>query len=492
MGSFLVSIDDSSSFINYRPHGDGGVGNWTSTGWQPWYSDKGFNTAGGELGTGQSLHITGFPNASLDFTFYGTEVALYGNANCSYDVSVDGSLQSFQAASGPELFHMTALDEKTHNVTLVAHASDGALFSFDWADITRPLPGEDIPSSQVFAATDPTFFEYRGDWSQKTDPNGQIPSESHSAPYYQVQSSPASLSFAFQGSGVSVNGSRNWGGYTYDVTLDDATTSYNESTMWLIGDALLFYQDGLDPSATHTVNITPKVGDGLIFWLNSVTVHGGLNATSTNSSTSPSSTLQTSSTASGSASATSNPSTSQPNSAHSSDAGRIAGGVIGGLAGLAILTGALVFYFRRRRVPAPARDPPVPAVSPYPDVADVAITTARETAPPMMSEIRKLAVEGLAATRANNQPPSSSAYSASSAPPSSGIVTGATAAPAVSPTSPRLSQGPGSEAAVVDRLIQLIADRIERTRAPTASRSDFSAGSDSMPPEYPPPGYPGA
>ena len=51
--------------------GDGGAGDWTATGWQPWYSDEGFNTGGGNLGSGQSLHITNFPNASLDFTFYG-------------------------------------------------------------------------------------------------------------------------------------------------------------------------------------------------------------------------------------------------------------------------------------------------------------------------------------------------------------------------------------------------------------------------------------
>ena len=51
--------------------GDGGIGDWTSTGWQPWFSDEGFSKSGGEFGTGDTLHITAFPNASLDFIFYG-------------------------------------------------------------------------------------------------------------------------------------------------------------------------------------------------------------------------------------------------------------------------------------------------------------------------------------------------------------------------------------------------------------------------------------
>lgn len=42
--------------------------------------------------------------------------------------------------------------------------------------------------------------------------------------------------------------------------------------MWLIGDSLLYYQEGLDPQTTHTVNITPRVGGGFKFWLNSVTL----------------------------------------------------------------------------------------------------------------------------------------------------------------------------------------------------------------------------
>lgn len=134
-------------------------------------------------------------------------------------------------------------------------------------------------------------MKYNGDWKVQNDPNGQIPSKDHPAPFQEVQDAPASVSFSFEGSGVAVNGSRNWGGFTYDVVsqmrisnvtvdltddarqnLDGNVSTYNASTMWLIGDALLYYQEGLDPQTTHTVNITPRVGGGFKFWLNSVTL----------------------------------------------------------------------------------------------------------------------------------------------------------------------------------------------------------------------------
>ena len=61
--------------------GDGGIGDWRSTGWQPWFSDSGFNQCTGCDGTGHSLHMTTFPNASLSFQFYGTVIHTLLNAH---------------------------------------------------------------------------------------------------------------------------------------------------------------------------------------------------------------------------------------------------------------------------------------------------------------------------------------------------------------------------------------------------------------------------
>lgn len=40
-------------------------------GWQQWYSGNGFNTATGEDGIGDSFHISSFPGASIELTFFG-------------------------------------------------------------------------------------------------------------------------------------------------------------------------------------------------------------------------------------------------------------------------------------------------------------------------------------------------------------------------------------------------------------------------------------
>lgn len=55
--------------------------------------------------------------------------------------------------------------------------------------------------------------------------------------------------------------------------MNDASTRYNASTFWLIGDALLFYQSGLDPGETYYLELVPNVEAGTKFTLHDVTVY---------------------------------------------------------------------------------------------------------------------------------------------------------------------------------------------------------------------------
>lgn len=147
------------------------------------------------------------------------------------------------------------------------------------------------PTPHVYEATNTSLIAYEGNWTVLNDP--LIPSRQHPAPYLVTSVPSASLSFSFQGVGVAMNGSRIWGSSVYNVvrtygrsgfsscidktsvqTIDNQTETYNASTMWFIGDALLFYRDGLDPHQIHTVNVTPILAPGgfLKFWLNTVTV----------------------------------------------------------------------------------------------------------------------------------------------------------------------------------------------------------------------------
>lgn len=50
----------------------------------------------------------------------------------------------------------------------------------------------------------------------------------------------------------------------FSQSLDGVKSSYNSSTYWLIGDALLFYQSNLDPNVTHQIELV-NTGDGTYF-----------------------------------------------------------------------------------------------------------------------------------------------------------------------------------------------------------------------------------
>ena len=72
----------------------------------------------------------------------------------------------------------------------------------------------------VYAATEhPEFFDYSGNWTIANDPD--VPSKDQPAPYENVQAGTPSVSFSFRGTGVLVNGSRNWGSWEYAVVSNN-------------------------------------------------------------------------------------------------------------------------------------------------------------------------------------------------------------------------------------------------------------------------------
>ncbi|KAI0673625.1 hypothetical protein C8Q78DRAFT_1076611 [Trametes maxima] len=484
---WTVSIDDTSSFINYLPHGDGGVGDWTSTGWQPWFSGSGgFIQSGGEYGSGTSMHLTAFSGAQLNFQFYGASVALYGQANCSYVVSVDGASNSLNPTNGPQLFKKDGMNEQMHTLSLTASASNSSMFAFDRADVSRTIPegSAGVPRPTIIPATDTGSLKYAGSWVRREDPNGQIPSKQDPGPYYEVTNGSASVSFSFQGSAVAVNGSRNWGSYTYDVALDGNSNSYNASTMWLIGDALLFYEDGLDPKKTHNVTVTPKVGGGQKFWFNSVTVYSA--ASDTTNGTTPNDSGSTGG---------SSPSSS---GGKKTNVGAIVGGVVGGIAALLIFGGIFGLWWWRRRKQRQSTAATAARLSPFavaqPPAAAAPSTDHGPSEGPLMrnanvsaSQVSKLARYTAGGASSQPDPPGSatgSAWSASSQsapliPPASGSATQSGSGAGESSG----SQPAPDQSAAVDRLIQIIADRIDRDRSHGGpARSEY--GSDVPPPQY--------
>ncbi|KAH9858676.1 hypothetical protein C2E23DRAFT_799596 [Lenzites betulinus] len=478
--SYIMTIDDASSIINYHPQGDGGLGDQTQNGWQPFYDAAGgFSVRGGEAALGNSKHITAFPNASLDFEFYGNAVSLFGIANCTYDVSVDGNSTSFKATKHGQstmLFSKDGLSEGTHTVSLTAQASNTSSFAFQRADVSRSVAaGGHFPSPHVYQATNTSFIQYSGNWSLLTDP--LIPSQQHPAPYFEVEDAPASFSFSFQGVGVAINGSRIWGSYVYEVSLDGQPATYNASTMWFIGDALLYYQDGLDPNATHSITVSPTVGEGLKFWLNTVTVFTDDPSEAGGLVTSPSSTTQSALPTSG----------ARASSEHAkTNVGVIVGPVIGGVVLLALIA-TLFWYFRRKRQSPVVYDREQP--SPFVSVSAIqpVTFTPRDTKAPILSSDEDYSqphVPTLPMIPSPSSAPSESARSISDSPLLQAPLSATTSRSHLpsppqnvsSPTtmnadSPAVSS-PSDPNVAVDRIIQLIAERMATQPA------------DAPPPEY--------
>jgi len=141
--------------------------------------------------------------------------------------------------------------------------------------------------------------------------------------------------------GVSLWGMANWGNWVYNVTIDGGSAnSCNGSTFVQVPDAMLFYQGGLDPTKNHTVTLT-NTSPKMKLALNSMRVYR-VASTSTVTSSSGTSVVPTPS-----ASATSVP------KAHSNiGAGVVAGPIIGVLL-LGLLGGFLWWRSRRNRLSAP-------------------------------------------------------------------------------------------------------------------------------------------
>lgn len=123
----------------------------------------------------------------------------------------------------------------------------------------------------------------------------QVPSPQHPAPFVRTNTLDAWAAMNFTGSAIAINGIVDYGYWTYQVvsadllthlflfmfypfslfkTLDNTSYSgFNASTFWIAPDAIIFYQDGLNESQPHTINIT-NTADSMFLSLNSFTVFG--------------------------------------------------------------------------------------------------------------------------------------------------------------------------------------------------------------------------
>ena len=139
------------------------------------------------------------------------------------------------------------------------------------------------------------MLHYAGNWTTLNDP--QIPSTDDPKPYVETSDALASVSADFTGAvAVAINANRNWGHWLYkvvciavtltcssslivykslnDTAVQNVDVQYNASTYWLIGNALLYYQSGLNPSTGYSIMLT-NLGNSADFKLslNDITIY---------------------------------------------------------------------------------------------------------------------------------------------------------------------------------------------------------------------------
>ncbi|KAL5495043.1 hypothetical protein ACEPAI_505 [Sanghuangporus weigelae] len=272
--TWIFSLNDTDPVFRYQPYADGQFEN----GWEVGFTGVGLSPPDQDHndGSGQSFHITSFLEASVSLSFFGVGVSLFGKANCSYDVVLDGSLASM-STSPPlgTLYTGSNLDSTVHNITLVPHpTSSDQTLNFTGAQLVAPASSS--PTPERIDNQNTSVISYSGSWTVHNA--HQIPSPDHPAPYFQTDKSGSSASLNFSGRAVAVRGESNLGWWSYLANLDGDSYSMNASSTFIIPDALLFYQDGLDENATHSLTLTSTGGDGMLFALNSITIYRSTSA----------------------------------------------------------------------------------------------------------------------------------------------------------------------------------------------------------------------
>ncbi|KIY53087.1 hypothetical protein FISHEDRAFT_33860 [Fistulina hepatica ATCC 64428] len=138
--SVQLDVDNTSPTINYFPSTDVLSNTNISRGWVPFYSQSGYASTIGEVGVGQSYHITSRVGASLIIEWHGTAIQLLGNAtNISYSVTLDGQvvIDGDATRSSDILATFGNLTDSSHLVNLtITDTRSGSQLAFDKASIT--------------------------------------------------------------------------------------------------------------------------------------------------------------------------------------------------------------------------------------------------------------------------------------------------------------------------------------------------------------------
>ncbi|KAF8893569.1 hypothetical protein BD779DRAFT_1760037, partial [Infundibulicybe gibba] len=235
-------------------------------GLEPIYSLSGYNNAPGEIGNGISSHITSLNGATLTIRWHGAaSIKLFGNvtnANCT--ITMDGApqpvdLQPPTANSSTGLLASPqSSQDGPHNITLTAvtpaiqDPQDSSMVVFAGAEITPSnISSSDISSPQIIEDKSVAF---RGQWSFQNDSG---------VAFHQSISAGDSSQVEFNGTSITLHGLTSPDSGTYNVTLDNQTTTFSATSSFRLDDSLLFLATGLDPQFMHQIYVVNAGGGSL-------------------------------------------------------------------------------------------------------------------------------------------------------------------------------------------------------------------------------------
>ncbi|KAK1220824.1 hypothetical protein PQX77_016395 [Marasmius sp. AFHP31] len=281
---YNITLSSQTATISYSPAREGRV----NAGWNSTYSAGG--RSGPNLprpqGVGADYHRTTLAGASLELEWDGTAVYLYGNASAgSYRISVDGVDigASNDVPTGGLLGSKTGLKYGSHTVKLEVLGTGEVAFQYAEATIGVGYPGNNIQNRTVFATVEsPTprpndfFFQFggrRGFQTWAVDPqiwtvyyvNGitsQLPRQMHA---FEVD---ATVTFNVNRASAFFL----WGVANYDhfpkkasITGHDGQpkeTRLDDGSEYLDFDQIIYWQSGLDPDKSYTVQIVNGGNEG--------------------------------------------------------------------------------------------------------------------------------------------------------------------------------------------------------------------------------------
>ncbi|TCD60918.1 hypothetical protein EIP91_009291 [Steccherinum ochraceum] len=276
---YNVTVSSQTASIVYAPKRDGDP----TAGWNVTYSSGTSNTGFGvPQGVGTDSHWTTHDGASLQLSWVGTAVYLYGDASpASYSIDVDGtSVPSI--GQGGVLASKTGLDYGNHTVTLTTHGANQVRFQH--AEVTVGLgynSGPPVQNRTIFAVEDDnttpnSFFSYvstpGGNTWHVEDAKFVLQADGIESPF------PRQMLTASPGDSVSFTVTQTTAFFLYGAVNADhlpktvsITPSSNPSQIrrTIINDfssaldfkQILYWESGLDRDETYTVQIA-QIGPG--------------------------------------------------------------------------------------------------------------------------------------------------------------------------------------------------------------------------------------